>query len=131
MANYDVSKLAGAEWTDYVRAYDLESPFPQLLLIEVRRLIKRARMTDVEAITFELYVARGLSVCEIAKARNVNRRTVMQSLKNACIKAESVEHCGLLTTMIEVFSAEDVLEAGGTNWWRAVRRMIGKMEKER
>ena len=78
------------------------SPYENLLWIEIRYIEKCVKMTLWQKAVFECYV-RGMSVRETAQLYHKGVATIHQHLKAAIGKAETYEHRGLLSDMVEIF----------------------------
>jgi len=77
-----------------------DSPWAELLWKEIRQIERRSSMTSLQKTVWECYLS-GYPVEAIAEVFNRNESSIRQALNAAEAKAESVEYCGLLTSMIE------------------------------
>lgn len=129
--NIDIEEIECFEgWDDSRRACDYDSPFPNLFRIEVRKLQRKAKMTELQANVFEWYVADGLSISSIADGMDMSRTAVRKHLKAACRKAIGIKGCGMLTVLIEQLGGNAVISENGSNWYQALSRMLGKPESD-
>jgi len=88
-----------------------ESPYVGLITKEVRRLERKAGMTEVQVAVFDAWLVLGQTTGEIAAVLGISPRAVRKDLAAAIAKADHCRdpHLGLLTVLVETFG------------WRAVR----------
>lgn len=107
----DVENIGATAWDDirdvlkpdpqgYVSIGVDGSPFERLLWREVKKLKKRARLTDWQDLVFSAFL-NGFSQREIAELYRISRTMVRVHLEAAQMKCATVPHRGLLTVMIE------------------------------
>jgi predicted DNA-binding protein YlxM (UPF0122 family) len=84
------------------------SPFPRLVLQEVRRLQRQAHLTTLQANVFEWYVVRGLTFEQIATALCISKPVAWRHFCASVKKVEKIPYLGLLSTIIELFGWQDV-----------------------
>jgi len=101
-------EVAAPRDTDRLRCFDGRSPWPTFVMAEIRRLQRRARMTERQALVFECYCGRGFTVSEIANTLDISKSCVYQHLRAAYKRAEGVRGCGLLTVMVETMGWDQV-----------------------
>ena len=86
------------------------SDFGGILWMEIKRTMKKAKLTMWQAVVLKLYLA-GLSTREIAKIYGRKQQTIFEHLNCASKKMQAVPHCGVLTVMIENLGWSSVKEA--------------------
>ena len=86
------------------------SPFPRLVLQEVRRLQRQVHLTTLQANVFEWYVVRGLTFEQIATALCISKATAWEHFRASVKKIKKIPYVGLLTVEIETFGWQHVRE---------------------
>ncbi len=101
-----------------LKADDDDSPFPRLVVEEVRRLIRSGHMSRNEADVFRFYVCSGMKVREIGAIYGKSNGWVWKTLQTAIKKIEHAPNVGLLTVLIEEFGKKAVDDA---RWYEELR----------
>jgi len=106
----DVERIAaGADAMPICPADVGDTPITGLLMLEIRRIEKWTRMTELQAVVLE-WSFRGFSNEEIAALRDMTPKVVSQVLHRAREKCMAYPNRGLLTVLIETLGWEGVQE---------------------
>lgn len=110
----DVLRTGGTPLWDeksgsYVEGKYSASEYGGLFWVEIKRIVKLARLTPEEQAVFD-GIARGLSDDDMARAKNCSNVTIRRHRMNALKKVRKVSNVGVLTSMVEGFGWKDTLE---------------------
>lgn len=106
----DVERLVAAGHAAPVYPADNgDSPLAGLLMLEIRRIEKWTRMTELQAAVLE-WNLKGFTNAEIAELRGKTEKAVASALHCARQKCLGYPYRGLLTVLVEECGWEEVQE---------------------
>jgi len=86
-----------------------QSPLAGLIMLEIRRIEKWTRMTELQAVVLE-WSLKGFTPAEIAELRGMKANAVIAVLERAHEKCRTYPYRGLLTVLVEECGWEEVQE---------------------